>query len=651
MKLTAVAGLLYPVAAYPECPASANLFSADSLCFQWDEQLSTGPIHSKGGRALLQTKAQLARVDVDDFDGDLPAAPAQAAAMLREGDAAHPEVKLFASAKLSALQTPEEQRPVTAEPAPHAMHSEEADRPSVVAAAGDVEAIAAPPAATEAKADLDKIDAPQGATEDKETEAARATAEAEVLQAAAAIESALEVVAGEATGETAAEADAKDRALEEEARQENMIQEARRQRLRGSAKAPPMLSPVSAVLGGLGELLLQRQEGILWLGALILCVGFLLLAVLWVPRRAKKATPDPLAEELTAMGVEKEDIPEGKELVSSLPGRLRIEQGGVRLCEKLAELGGGEVWSGVWKSQHVSVKVIPEEGSRIAALQGFCREVLNGWTVRSQNVVMIYGYAVEAPWSLCVIRERVDRTLEDIAASGAIEPLVALRMALDVANGVAAIHQVGLCHRELSPSTIFVTSEGCKVDGFSNSLIVDDKAAPRARLAPESLNYASPEVLTCDDQTEACDVYSLGCIIWRLLSGQRPWAHLRPEQFIGVVGWSRQQLQLDEAWDPSIRQLLSAALGQPAHRPTMSQMAIAIKRMIVHLEGAVHPGHVEEQKPVSCGTQGDAVVKSWDNHHYETKEGLPGDGLSDVISYGLSEPDREPEAEDCVSAC
>jgi len=633
MKLTGTAALLQSAGAHPECPASVNLFSADSLCFQWDEQLTAAePLHGKGGRALLQTKAQLARVDIDDFDIPLAeasvvasaaAAAAPAAAGLREGAPAHLEVKPSSPAGVSAPQTPAAASPaaVGADPTPRAAAG--AAAPAVVEVGGVAAAAGGPPA----------------------------TPEVEVLEAAAAIESALEVVAGEPVGETSAEADAKDRALEEEARQETRIQEARRQRLRGSAKAQPMLSPLSVALGALVELLWQRQEGILWLGALVLCVGFLLLAVLWVPRRAKKATPDPLADELAAMGVEKEDIPEGKDLITSLPGRLRIEQGGVRLCEKLAELGGGEVWSGVWKSQQVSVKVIPEEGSRIAALQGFCREVLNGWTVRSQNVVMIYGYAVEAPWSLCVIRERVDRTLEDLAAGGPIEPLAALRMALDVAHGVAAIHQVGLCHRELSPSTIFVTSEGCKVDGFSNSLVMDDKSAPRARLAPESLNYASPEVLTCDDQTEACDVYSLGCVIWRLLSGQRPWAHLRPEQFIGVVGWSRQQLQLDESWDPSIRQLLAAALGQPAQRPTMSQMASALNRLVNSLEAPICAGHVEEQKPMSCGPHADPVVKSWENQHYQAKADLHGDALADMITYGLSEPDREPEAEDCVSVC
>jgi serine/threonine-protein kinase len=97
-----------------------------------------------------------------------------------------------------------------------------------------------------------------------------------------------------------------------------------------------------------------------------------------------------------------------------------------------------------------------------------------------------------------------------------------LRLFLRVCRAVAYLHSQKVAHRDLKPGNIFVTSEGDPklLDfGIAKSFAHPHKSTV-AGLRPYTLAYASPEALCGATATFAGDVFSLGTILYRLLTGQ-----------------------------------------------------------------------------------------------------------------------------------
>jgi eukaryotic-like serine/threonine-protein kinase len=205
-----------------------------------------------------------------------------------------------------------------------------------------------------------------------------------------------------------------------------------------------------------------------------------------------------------------------------------------RLLEEIGAGGMGEVYRAVRDDQEyehqVAVKLVRAgadaqlvgprlraERQILAAFQHpHIARLLDGGTTDDGIPYLVMELIDGQP-----ITEYCDRRRLDLEAR--------LRLFLLVCSAVQYAHQHAVIHRDLKPSNILVTADGApKLLDFGIAKIVEPGTIPvRAGLTIAAVrlltpDYASPEQLTGEPVTAASDVYSLGVILYELLTGTRP---------------------------------------------------------------------------------------------------------------------------------
>jgi serine/threonine-protein kinase len=242
--------------------------------------------------------------------------------------------------------------------------------------------------------------------------------------------------------------------------------------------------------------------------------------------------------------------------VETLSGRYR-------LIERLGAGGMSVVWLGHDEvlGRQVAVKLLtPELAGDDEFRDRIHREARAVARLSHPNIANVYDFGEAADGRPYVVMELVDgRSLADVLASGRMPWPVALRIAANVADALAAAHARGLVHRDITPANVMLAPDGAKVVDFGIAAIAGEHGGPvigtPAYLAPEQLAGAPAQPAT--------DVYALGIVLYQMLCGRPPW---RP----GVVGPDRVPAPLPAipGMPPEVASLMAACLQTvPARRP------------------------------------------------------------------------------------
>lgn len=112
-------------------------------------------------------------------------------------------------------------------------------------------------------------------------------------------------------------------------------------------------------------------------------------------------------------------------------------------------------------------------------------------------------------------------TLRDRIARGPLDVTEAGKLAAQVAEGLAAAHTAGIVHRDIKPSNILVTPDGVRILDFGVAKNLDATVTREgSRLG--SVAYMSPEQTRGDAVDERTDLWSLGVVLYEMLTGIRP---------------------------------------------------------------------------------------------------------------------------------
>jgi serine/threonine-protein kinase len=174
----------------------------------------------------------------------------------------------------------------------------------------------------------------------------------------------------------------------------------------------------------------------------------------------------------------------------------------------------------------VAIKVLrPEYGADPDFIDRFRHEAQSAASLNHPAIVAVYDYGAD-PVGPFIVMELVEG--EDLATvirrTGALPPRAAARLVAQAARAVAAAHDRGFVHRDIKPGNILVTREGrVKVTDFGIARALSESALTLPGTTLGSVHYFSPEQARGETATPASDIYSLGIVLYELLTGRRPW--------------------------------------------------------------------------------------------------------------------------------
>ncbi|MCA9059458.1 MAG: serine/threonine protein kinase [Planctomycetaceae bacterium] len=207
--------------------------------------------------------------------------------------------------------------------------------------------------------------------------------------------------------------------------------------------------------------------------------------------------------------------------------------------ERLVGVGGfGVVLKAFDTELHrvVALKVLaPHLMSSGAARKRFARESQAAAAIQHENVIPIFDVVADDQVSYLVmqfiagtsLQERVDR-------HGPLSVEETLRIAAQIAAGLAAAHAQGVVHRDVKPANVLLESslERVLISDFGLAQTADDASLTRSGVIAGTPHYMSPEQSMGESVDARTDLFSLGSVMYFMLAGHAPF---RARQVMAVL--------------------------------------------------------------------------------------------------------------------
>jgi eukaryotic-like serine/threonine-protein kinase len=211
-------------------------------------------------------------------------------------------------------------------------------------------------------------------------------------------------------------------------------------------------------------------------------------------------------------------------------GEPRTLAGRYRLDEVIGRGGMSTVYRGtdLALDRVVAVKVAldPLVEQSPVYLARFTREAQAAAAVGHPGVVTVYDAGADGPTRFIVMEYVPGRSLAEILSEREhkpLEPDEAADIAAQVADALSSAHAAGIIHRDIKPGNIMVEPDGSvKVLDFGIARALDGHTLTQTATVLGTSAYMSPEQALGQPVDARSDVYSLGCVLYEMLTGEPP---------------------------------------------------------------------------------------------------------------------------------
>ncbi|HEX2185722.1 MAG TPA: protein kinase [Chloroflexota bacterium] len=278
--------------------------------------------------------------------------------------------------------------------------------------------------------------------------------------------------------------------------------------------------------------------------------------------------------------------------------------GAYRVLEQLGAGGMAVVFGAVHVANETAavIKVLPAGWGGVPEFrERLQREAAVLRRIHHPHVVRVFEVGeldARSGGGVYLVMEWLPTSLDRLLRAQFPEPLAvdrALALAHGVAEGLAAVHRVGVVHRDVKPSNILLRADGTPVLTDFGLAAAMGEVGQRHRLTPEGVivgtaDYISPEQVAGRPVDGRSDVYSLGVVLYELLAGHSPFAGRDPMETL-QAHLHEAPPPLPEAVPPAARAIVEQALEKDAGRrfPSAEAMARALSDALAQLPpGSAH---------------------------------------------------------------
>ena len=228
----------------------------------------------------------------------------------------------------------------------------------------------------------------------------------------------------------------------------------------------------------------------------------------------------------------------------------------------------------------VALKVMhPHLADSAAFVERFRREARSAARIVHPGVVSVFDQGIVTGQGFLVM-ELIDGTnlRQLLRAQGAFTIPQALRYTADTLEALRAAHRVGVIHRDIKPENILVPTDGpAKVTDFGLARAASEVSMSSTGNMLGTVAYIAPEIATTAEADARSDIYSVGIMLYEMLTGAVPWAGESPLQIASHhVSDNVPSPSAAQPWIPREIDDLVAALTarESANRPADASDAI-----------------------------------------------------------------------------
>ena len=197
-----------------------------------------------------------------------------------------------------------------------------------------------------------------------------------------------------------------------------------------------------------------------------------------------------------------------------------------KILDHLGTGGMATVWLGydTILDRQVAIKTFKIDANDEDAVKRFNREAKAVTSLSHPNIVSIYDVENEGEFYYLILEYVEGMTLKDYMVKNPRIPIETIvHIAKQIASGLSHAHQNGIIHRDIKPQNILMNDNlTCKITDFGIARAYGDTTLTQTNQMLGTVYYLSPEQARGNVATAQSDIYSLGILIFEMITGQIP---------------------------------------------------------------------------------------------------------------------------------